>query len=108
MPEGRVYGGRGGEHVSMAERRQVAHGHVSSQGCRAEGGSLIMKAFGEFLVGVAAPLILFRFVGHFAVPRLYSLLLHGQRPVHLCKEQQGSKFGSDWSKVLLLAFAFSF
>lgn len=89
MPKGRVYGGGGGEHVSgVAERRQVAHGHVSGQGGRAEGGGLIVEAFGEFLVGVPAPLILFGFVGHFAVPRLYSLLLHGQRPVHLCKEQQ--------------------
>lgn len=43
MPKGRVYGGWGGEHVSgMAERWQVAHGHVSGQRGGAEGGVLIM------------------------------------------------------------------
>lgn len=43
VPKGRVYGGGCGEHVSgVAERRQVAHGHVSGQGGRAEGGGLIV------------------------------------------------------------------
>ena len=85
MPKGRVYRGGRGEHVSrVAERRQVAHGHVSGQ--RAEGRALVVQAFGKLLVAVAAPLALFGFVGHFSVACLYSLLLHGQGSVHLCRE----------------------
>lgn len=41
----------------VAERWQVAHGHVSGQ--RAEGGALVVQAFGKFLIAVAAPLGLF-------------------------------------------------
>lgn len=71
---------------SMAERRQVAHGHVSSQRGGAEGRALVVHAFGILLIALVAPLDLFGFVGHFAVACLYSLLFHGQRPVHLCSE----------------------
>lgn len=43
MPEGRMDGGGGGEHVSgVAEGRQVTHGHVSGQGGRAEGRALVV------------------------------------------------------------------
>lgn len=84
VPEGGVYGGGGGQHVSgVAEGGQVAHGHVSGQGGGAEGRALVVQAFGELLVGVAAALVLFGLVGHLAVPRLDALLLHGQRSVHL-------------------------
>lgn len=87
VPKGRVYGGGRGEHVSgVAEGRQVAHGHVSGH---AEGGALLVQALGELLVGVAAPLVLLGLVGHFSVPRLDPLLLHGQRPVHLRKGERG-------------------
>lgn len=87
MAKGRVYWGGSGEHVSgVAERRQVAHGHVSGQGGGAEGRALVVQAFGELLVAVAAPPALFGLVGHFPVACLYSLLLHGQRPVHLFTE----------------------
>ena len=84
MPKGGVYRGGGGEHVSsMAERWQVAHGHVSSQRGGAEGRALVLQTFGKLLVAVAAPLALFGFVGHLPVACLYPLLLHGQRSVHL-------------------------
>lgn len=84
VPEGRVYGGGSGQHVSsVAEGRQVSHGHGSGQGRGAEGGRLVVHAFGKLLVAVAAALVLLGLVGHFAVARLYSLLLHGQRSVHL-------------------------
>lgn len=83
----RVYWGGCREHVSgVAERWQVAHGHVSGQGGGAEGRVLVMQAFGKLLVAVADPLALFGLVGHFTVACLYSLLFHGQRPVHLCAE----------------------
>lgn len=86
MPEGRVYWGGRGKHVSsVAERRQVAHGHVSGQRGGAEGRALVVHAFGEVLVAIAAPLVLFGFVGHLPVACLYSLLFHGQWSVHLCE-----------------------
>lgn len=89
MPKGRVYRGGRGEHMSgVAERRQVAHGHVSGQRGCAEGGALFMHAFGELLIAVAAPLVLFGFVGHFPVARLYSFFFHGERPVHLCRKEK--------------------
>lgn len=62
----------------------MAHGHVSGQ--RAEGRALVVQAFGKLLVAVAAPSAFFGFVGHFPVACLYSLLFHGHRPVHLCRE----------------------
>lgn len=68
---------------SMAERWQVAHGHVSGQGGSAKGRALVVHAFGILLIAVAAPLGLFGFIGHFPVACLYSLLFHGQRPVHV-------------------------
>lgn len=71
---------------SVAERRQVAHGHVSGQRGGAEGRGLVVNAFREFLVTLAAALVLFGFVGHFPVACLDSLLFHGQRSVHLCKQ----------------------
>lgn len=81
--EGGVYGSGRGQHVcSMAERSQVTHGHVTGQGRRAEGRTLVVKALWKVLVAVAASLLL-RLVGHFAVAGLYSFLLHGQRPVDL-------------------------
>lgn len=87
VPKGRVYWGGRGKHVSsVAERRQVAHGHVSGQGGGAEGRALVVQASGKLLVAIAAPLALFGFVGHFPVACLYSLLLHGQRSVHLRRE----------------------
>lgn len=87
MPEGWVYRGGCGKHVSsVAERRQVTHGHRSGQRRGAEVGGLVVQAFGKFLVAIAAPLALFGFVGHFPVACLYSLLFHGQRSVHLCGE----------------------
>lgn len=86
-----------GEHVSsMAERRQVAHGHVSGQGGGAERGALVMQAFGKLLIAVAAPLALFGFVGHLAVTCLYSLLFHGQRPVHLCTDRERRRRWMTW------------
>ncbi len=87
MPKGRVYRGGRGKHVSsVAERRQVAHGHVSGQRGGTEGRALVVQAFGKLLVAIAAPLALFGFVGHFSVARLYSLLFHGQRSVYLREE----------------------
>lgn len=71
---------------SVAEGWQVAHGHVSGQRGGAEGGTLVMHAFGEVLVAIAAPLVLFGFVGHFPVACLDSFLFHGQWPVHLCSK----------------------
>lgn len=68
----------------VAERRQVAHGHVTERG-GAEGRALVVQAFRKLLVAVAGPFALFGFVGHFAVACLYSFLLHGQGPVHLCR-----------------------
>lgn len=89
MPKGRVYWGGRGEHMSsVAERCQVAHGHVSGQRGRAEGGALFMHAFGELLVAIAAPLVLLGFVGHFPVARLYSFFFHGERPVYLCRKEK--------------------
>lgn len=70
---------------SVAERRQVAHGHVSGQRGGAEGGALVVQVFGKLLVAIAAPLALFGLVGHFSVACLYSLLFHGQGSVHLCR-----------------------
>lgn len=87
VPEGRVYRGGRGKHVSSVAERQVAHGHVSGQRS-AERRALVVHAFGEFLEAVAAPLILFRFVGHFTIACLYSLLFHGQRSVHLRDERE--------------------
>lgn len=72
----------------MGEMGQVAHGHVSSQRGGTEGGALVMHAFGQLLVAVAGPFALLGLVGHLAVARLYSLLLHGQRPVHLFREEE--------------------
>lgn len=90
VPKGRVYWGGRGKHVSsVAEGWQVAHGHVSGQRGGAEGGTLVVHAFGEILVAVAAPLVLFGFVGHFPVACLYSFLFHGQWPVHLCSKGVG-------------------
>ena len=93
VPKGRVYRGGCGEHVSsVTERWQVAHGHVSGQRGGTEGRALVVQAFGELLVAVAAPLALFGFVGHLSVTCLYPLLFHGERSVHLCREaksQQG-------------------
>lgn len=87
VPKGRVYRGGRGEHVSsVAEGRQVAHGHVSGQRGGTEGRALVVQAFGKLLVAIAAPLALFGFVGHFSVACLYSLFFHGQRSVHLCRE----------------------
>jgi len=71
---------------SVAERRQVAHGHVSGQ--RAKRRALLVQAFGKLLVAVAAPPVLLGFAGHFSVAGLYSLLFHGHRPVHLCREKE--------------------
>lgn len=84
VAERRVYGSGRGEHVSrVAERRQVTQGHVARQGGGAEGRGPVMQTFGELLVAVAAPLDLFGLVGHLPITSLYSLLLHGQGPVHL-------------------------
>lgn len=87
MAEGRVYGCGRGQHVSsVAEGRQVTHGHVTGQGGGAEG-----RALGELLVAVAAAFALLGLVGHFPVACLDSLLLHGQRPVHLWTQRQVSR-----------------
>lgn len=84
VAERRVYRGGRGEHVSgVAERRQVTHGHVTGQRGGAEGRVLVVQTFGKLLIAVAAPLVLFGFVGHFPVACLYSFLFHGQRPVHV-------------------------
>lgn len=84
VAERRVYRGGRREHVSgVAERRQVAHGHVTGQRGGAERRGLVVQTFGEILVAVADPLALFGLVGHFPVACLYSLLFHGQRPVHV-------------------------
>lgn len=83
-----MYRGGRGKHVSSVAEWQVAHGHVSGQRSGAERRALVVHAFGEFLEAVAAPLILFRFVGHFTITRLYSLLFHGQRSVHLREERE--------------------
>lgn len=96
----RVYRGGCGEHVSSVTERQVAHGHVSGQ--RAEGGALVVHALGKLLIAVAAPLHLLGFVGHFPVACLYSLLLHGQRPVHLGRRVR--RFSYNGGKDVRLKF----
>lgn len=60
----------------------MAHGHVSSQRGSAK-GALVVHAFGVLLIAIISPLGLFGFVGHFTVACLYSLLFHGQRPIHV-------------------------
>lgn len=83
----------------MAERWQVAHGHVSGQRGSTEGRALVVQAFGELLVAVAAPLALFGFVGHLSVTCLYPLLFHGERSVHLCREEEVSRGSSNSDQI---------
>lgn len=95
VAEGRVYRRGRGEHVSsMAERLQMAHGHVTGQRSGTERRVLVVQAFSKLFVGVAAPLALFRFVGHLPVACLYPFLFHGEGPVHLQERKE------EWGECL--------
>lgn len=84
---------------SVAERRQVAHGHVSGQ--RAKRRALLVQAFGKLLVAVAAPPVLLGFAGHFSVAGLYSLLFHGHRPVHVMQFIVESAGVAHWVSICI-------